>query len=100
MDNIDAYVKYANALPGGMRITPLRQDSLTYMAAESLYMRGSKKDAESSLFNYYLGGLGLLIFGSFLLLWITKLLDKKPGIIITFFIFATTVFAYLCRNWQ
>lgn len=52
MDNIDAYVKYANALPGGMRITPLRQDSLTYMAAESLYMRGSKKDAESSLNKY------------------------------------------------
>ena len=52
MDNIDAYVKYANALPGGMRITPLRQDSLTYMAAESLYMRGSKKDAENSLNKY------------------------------------------------
>lgn len=52
MDNIDAYVKYANALPGGMRITPLRQDSLTYMAAESLYMRGTKRDAESSLNKY------------------------------------------------
>jgi TolA-binding protein len=52
MNNIDAYVKYANALPGGMRITPLRQDSLTYLAAESLYMRGSKKDAESSLNKY------------------------------------------------
>ena len=55
MNDIDAYVRYANALPGGMRITPLRQDSLTYMAAESLYMRGSKKDAESSL-NKYLQG--------------------------------------------
>ncbi len=52
MDDIDAYVRYANSLPGGMRITPLRQDSLTYMAAESLYMRGSKKDAENSLTKY------------------------------------------------
>ena len=52
MNNIDAYVKYANSLPGGMRITPLRQDSLTYMAAESLYMRGAKKDAENSLTKY------------------------------------------------
>ena len=52
MNDIDAYVRYANALPGGMRITPLRQDSLTYMAAESLYMRGTKKEAESSLNKY------------------------------------------------
>ena len=52
MNDIDAYVRYANALPGGMRITPLRQDSLTYMAAESLYMRGTKTEAESSLNNY------------------------------------------------
>lgn len=52
MNNIDEYVKYANALPGGMRITPLRQDSLTYMAAENLYMRGSKSDAMNSLTKY------------------------------------------------
>ena len=52
MNNIDAYVKYVNSLPGGMRITPLRQDSLTYMAAESLYMRGTKGNAESSLIKY------------------------------------------------
>lgn len=52
MNDIDAYVKYANSLPGGMRITPLRQDSLTYMAAESLYMRGTKRDAENSLNKY------------------------------------------------
>ncbi len=52
MNDIDAFVKYANALPGGMRITPLRQDSLTYMAAENLYMRGTKKEAENSLNKY------------------------------------------------
>ena len=52
MNDIDAFVNYANSLPGGMRITPLRQDSLTYMAAENLYMRGSKSDASNSLTKY------------------------------------------------
>ena len=52
MNDIDAYVRYANSLPGGMRITPLRQDSLTYMAAENLYMRGTKREAETSLNKY------------------------------------------------
>ncbi|HUI33392.1 MAG TPA: tetratricopeptide repeat protein [Dysgonamonadaceae bacterium] len=52
MNDIDAFVRYANSLPGGMRITPLRQDSLTYLAAENLYMRGSKSDAQNSLSKY------------------------------------------------
>ncbi|MDD4247108.1 MAG: tetratricopeptide repeat protein, partial [Dysgonamonadaceae bacterium] len=52
MNDIDAFVRYANSLPGGMRITPLRQDSLTYLAAENLYMRGSKNDAQNSLTKY------------------------------------------------
>ncbi len=52
MNDIDTYVRYVNSLPGGMRITPLRQDSLTYMAAESLYMRGTKREAENSLNRY------------------------------------------------
>ena len=52
MNDIDAFVRYANALPGGMRITPLRQDSLTYLAAENLYMRGSKSEAQNSLSKY------------------------------------------------
>lgn len=51
-NDIDSYVKYANSLPGGMRITQSRQDSLTYLAAESAYMRGNKADAESSLTRY------------------------------------------------
>ncbi len=52
MNDIDAYVQYANSLPGGMRITPSRQDSLTYLAAESVYMRGNRTDAESSMRRY------------------------------------------------
>ncbi|MFA7390415.1 MAG: tetratricopeptide repeat protein, partial [Proteiniphilum sp.] len=39
-------------VPGGVRITPSRQDSLTYLAAESIYMRGNKAEAEASLSKY------------------------------------------------
>ncbi|RNC66929.1 tetratricopeptide repeat protein [Proteiniphilum sp. X52] len=52
MNDIDSYVKYANSLPGGMRITPSRQDSLTYLAAESVYMRGERADAEAAMTKY------------------------------------------------
>jgi len=52
MNDIQAYIDYANALPRGMRITPSRQDSLTYLAAESVYMRGDRNDAESAMNRY------------------------------------------------
>ena len=52
VNDIDSYVQYANSLPGGMRITASRQDSLTYLAAEGQYMRGSRVDAELALNRY------------------------------------------------
>lgn len=52
MNDIQSYVDYANSVPGGVRITPSRQDSLTYLAAESVYMRGNRADAETSLTKY------------------------------------------------
>ena len=52
LNDIQSYVSYANSLPGGMRITVSRQDSLTYLAAESVYMRGSKVEAESGMQRY------------------------------------------------
>ena len=52
INDIQSYVDYANALPGGIRITTSRQDSLTYLAAESVYMRGSKTEAETALTRY------------------------------------------------
>ena len=52
MNDIQSYVNYANSLPGGMRISPTRQDSLTYLAAEGLYMKGSAQQAESAMLNY------------------------------------------------
>lgn len=52
MNDIDNYVKYANSLPGGMRITPSKQDSLSYLAAESVYMRSNRADAETAMTKY------------------------------------------------
>ena len=52
LNDIQSYVNYANSLPGGMRITVSRQDSLTYLAAESVYMRGSKAEAETAMQRY------------------------------------------------
>jgi TolA-binding protein len=52
MNDVQGYVNYANSLPGGMRITVSRQDSLTYLAAESVYMRGNRTDAASSMNRY------------------------------------------------
>ncbi len=51
-NDIQSYVNYANSLPGGIRITPSRQDSLTYLAAEGLYMKGSKNEAEAAMLRY------------------------------------------------
>jgi len=52
MNDIQSYVDYANSLPSGMRITPSRQDSLTFLAVESVYMRGNRIDAESAMNRY------------------------------------------------
>lgn len=52
MNDIQSYVNYANSLPGGMRISPSRQDSLTYLAAEGVYMRESKAKAETAMTRY------------------------------------------------
>lgn len=52
INDIDSYVQYANSIPGGLRITPSRQDSLTYLAAEGQYMRGTRAEAELALGRY------------------------------------------------
>jgi len=52
MNDINSYVQYANSLPGGTRITASKQDSLNYLAAESVYMRGSRSDAKAAMTRY------------------------------------------------
>lgn len=52
MNDINTYVQYANSLPGGTRITASKQDSLNYLAAESVYMRGNRSDAKAAMTRY------------------------------------------------
>lgn len=52
INDIPAYVNYANSIPGGLSISTSKQDSLTYLAAESVYMRGSRTDAELAMNRY------------------------------------------------
>lgn len=43
MNNVDAYVAYTRKLGGGVNVTVSEQDSLTYAAAERLYMSGNEQ---------------------------------------------------------
>ena len=52
MNDIESYINYANSLPGGLRIPPSRQDSLTFLAAERVYMKGSRDEARQALVRY------------------------------------------------
>ncbi|MEG2855257.1 tetratricopeptide repeat protein [Bacteroides sp.] len=52
MNRIDEFAALANSLPGNIRFEASEQDSLTYMAAEKIYMRGRIEEAKAS-FNKY-----------------------------------------------
>ncbi|MDR1644586.1 MAG: tetratricopeptide repeat protein [Tannerellaceae bacterium] len=54
LDDIGAYAAYANSLggSGSLRMEVTEQDSLTYIAAERLFMRGDHDGARRSLANY------------------------------------------------
>lgn len=41
INDINSYVKFANSLGGNMLVTASRQDSLTYLAAENIAMKGN-----------------------------------------------------------
>ena len=53
MNRIDEFAALANTMPGNIRFEASEQDSLTYMAAEKIYMRGRLEEAKES-FNRYL----------------------------------------------
>ena len=53
MNRIDEFAALANAMPGNIRFDATEQDSLTYIAAEKIFMRGRVEEAKSS-FNKYL----------------------------------------------
>ncbi len=52
LNDIDAYAAYVNSLGGNIRLEVSEQDSLTYIAAEKLFMRGDNAGARRSLANY------------------------------------------------
>lgn len=52
LNDIESYASYANALGGGPRVEISEQDSLTYIAAERLFLRGDYDGAQRSLTHY------------------------------------------------
>ena len=52
MNRIDEFAALANAMPGNIRFDASEQDSLTYIAAEKIYMRGRIEEAKGSLNKY------------------------------------------------
>lgn len=52
LDDVSAYAAYVNSLGGNIRIDASEQDSLTYLAAEKMFMRGDNERARQSLTNY------------------------------------------------
>lgn len=52
INDISAYASYVNSLGTGISISATRQDSLTYLAVENVYMKGNKTQAKSSFTKY------------------------------------------------
>lgn len=52
MNRIDEYAALASSMPGNIRFDANEQDSLTYIAAEKIYMRGRVEEAKGSLNKY------------------------------------------------
>lgn len=52
INDIASYASYVNSLDAGITISTSRQDSLTYLAAENLYMKNRKKEAKTSFVDY------------------------------------------------
>lgn len=52
INDIPSYANYVNSLGVGVVITASRQDSLTYLSAENVYMKGQSNDAVKAMVNY------------------------------------------------
>lgn len=52
LNDINSFAAYANSLGGNVRFEVSEQDSLTYLAAEKLFMRGDNEGARRSLTTY------------------------------------------------
>lgn len=52
LNDINSYAAYVNSLGGNVRFDVSEQDSLTYLGAEKLFMKGDNAGAKKSLTNY------------------------------------------------
>ena len=52
INKVDEFMAYASTIPGGVKFDVSERDSLTYTAAEKVYMRGNIAEAKSSFTNY------------------------------------------------
>lgn len=52
LNKVDEYAEFAASIPGGASFDVSERDSLTYIAAEKVYMRGEVREARSSFLRY------------------------------------------------
>ena len=52
LNKVDEYANFASTIPGGANFDVNERDSLTYVAAERVYMRGEMADARTSFQRY------------------------------------------------
>ena len=52
LNKVDEYMDFASTIPGGANFDVSERDSLTYVAAERVYMRGETADARKSFVRY------------------------------------------------
>jgi len=52
INDISSYANFVNSLGSGIVVTASRQDSLTYLAAENVYMKVHNADAANAMSNY------------------------------------------------
>ena len=52
LNKVDEYMAFASSIPGGGHLDINERDSLTYVAAERVYLRGNKQEARNSFIHY------------------------------------------------
>lgn len=52
LNKVDEYANFASSIPGGVSFDVNERDSLTYIAAEKVYMRGDVREAKASFTRY------------------------------------------------
>lgn len=52
INGIDSYASYVNSLGGSVKISSSRQDSLTFLAAENIFMKGQRISSKTAFSKY------------------------------------------------